>query len=384
MQPLHISVPDEVLDDLKQRLARTRFPGEVTGSGWDYGTNLSYLKELVEYWRTSYDWRVHERELNQFDHFKAQIDGCGIHFIHQRGKGENPRPLMLIHGWPGSFYEFHRLIPLLTDPVRNGGEAADAFSVVVPSLPGYGFSDDPRVRGVNIGRIAEMFHTLMTQVLGYDRYGVQGGDWGAFVASQMGFAYPQKVIAVHLNCVALQSPDIETNSGDEEARQARAQLQHHFANEAGYAEIQRTKPQTLAYALNDSPAGLAAWIVEKFRTWSDCDGDVERRFTKDQLLTNIMIYWVTGAIGSSMRLYYEELNRPFRLQSGERVEAPTAVAVFPREIANPPRNWAAQAYNLKRWTMMPRGGHFAALEEPAALANDLRLFYRELDQRQEL
>jgi|SRR5579875_205900 pimeloyl-ACP methyl ester carboxylesterase len=378
MQRLRISVPDQVLEDLKQRLVRTRWPGEVRASGWDYGTNLGYLKELVEYWIGRYDWRAQERELNRFDHYKAEVDGLGIHFIHQRAIGENPRPLMLIHGWPGSFYEFHQLIPLLTDPMGNSTEATDTFSVVVPSLPGYGFSDDPKVPGMNISRIAEIFHKLMTQVLGYRRYGVQGGDWGAFVASQMGFAYPGNVIGVHLNCVALQSPDTDKSPHNEEARQALAQLQRHYANEAGYAEIQRTKPQTLAYALNDSPAGLAAWIVEKFRTWSDCDGNPERRFTKDQLLTNIMIYWLNAAIGSSMRLYYEELNHPFRLRSGERVEAPTAVAVFPKEIATPPRSWAAQAYNLKRWTVMPRGGHFAAMEEPQLLADDIRAFYRDL------
>jgi pimeloyl-ACP methyl ester carboxylesterase len=378
MQPFRISVPDELLDDLKQRLARTRWPGEVTGSGWDYGTNLSYIVELVEYWRTRYDWRAQERELNRFDQFKAEIDGLPIHFVHQRGAGTSPRPLMLVHGWPGSFYEFHQLVPLLTDPLHNGGGAADAFSVVVPSLPGYGFSGDPGVPGVNITRIAGVFHKLMTQVLGYRRYGVQGGDWGAFVASRMGFAYPDNVTGIHLNCVAQQSPDEQDNPG-EEGRQFIAALERHYANEAGYAEIQRTKPQTLSYALNDSPAGLAAWIVEKFRTWSDCEGDLERRFTKDQLLTNIMIYWVSGAIGSSMRLYYEELNHPFRLQSGEKIEVPTAVAVFPKEIATPPRNRAAQAYNLKRWTVMPRGGHFAAMEEPVALAQDIRAFYREVD-----
>ncbi len=381
MESFHIQVPDEVLDDLKRRLAQTRWPGEVTGSGWTYGTNLAYLRELGEYWRTRYDWRAQERELNRFDHFKAEVDGIRIHFVHQRGTGPNPRPLMLIHGWPGSFYEFQQIIPLLTDPVANGGGPADAFSVVVPSLPGYGFSDDPRQPGMNITRIGELFRKLMTQVLGYQRFGVQGGDWGAFVASRMGFAYPENVIGVHLNCVTLQSPDTDRTPDSEEARQALARLQHHFANEAGYAEIQRTKPQTLAYGLNDSPAGLAAWIVEKFRTWSDCAGDPERRFSKDQLLTNIMIYWVTGAIGSSVRLYCEELNHPFRLQSGERVEVPTAVAVFPKEIANPPRSWAARAYNLKRWTVMPRGGHFAAMEEPRLLAEDIRAFYRDIDPR---
>jgi pimeloyl-ACP methyl ester carboxylesterase len=381
MQSFHISVPDELLDDLKRRLAQTRWPGEVTDSGWIYGTNLLYMKELIDYWRTRYDWRAQERELNRFDHFKAEVDGLRIHFIHQRGMGKNPRPLMLVHGWPGSFYEFHQLIPLLTDPVANGGETTDAFSVIVPSLPGYGFSDDPAVPGVNITRIADLFHKLMTQVLGYRSYGVQGGDWGAFVASRMGFAYPENAIGIHLNCVALQSPDAPLENPDEQARQAIAALQRHYANEAGYAEIQRTKPQTLAYGLNDSPAGLAAWIVEKFRTWSDCEGDPERRFTKDQLLTNVMIYWVTGAIGSSVRLYNEELNHPFQLRRGERVEAPTAVAVFPREIATPPRSWAERAYNLKRWTVMSRGGHFGAMEEPVALAEDIRAFFRELDRK---
>jgi pimeloyl-ACP methyl ester carboxylesterase len=372
-----IAVPDEVLADLSVRLARTRWPGEVRNSGWNYGTNLSYLRDLVEYWRTRYDWRTRERELNRFAHFKADIEGIPIHFIHQAGAGRNSVPLMLVHGWPGSFYEFERIIPMLTDPAAHGGGAADSFSVVVPSLPGYGFSGDPGMRGMNIERIGHLFHALMTRVLGYDRYGVQGGDWGAFVASRMGFAYADNVIGIHLNCVALEPPDARQHPG-EDGEKFIAHLQKHYANEAGYGEIQRTKPQTLSYALTDSPVGLAAWIVEKFRAWSDCDGNPESRFTKDQLLTNVMIYWVTGSIGSSARLYFEELNDRFVLQSGQRVEAPTAVAVFPREIATPPRSWTARAYNLERWTEMDSGGHFAAMEEPAALAQDIRSFYRGL------
>jgi pimeloyl-ACP methyl ester carboxylesterase len=373
-----IAVPDEVLADLRERLVRTRFPGEVVNSGWTYGTNLAYLKELVEYWRTRYDWRAQERELNRFSHFKVGIGGARVHYIHAQGKGPSPKPLLLLHGWPGSIYEFMRIIPMLTDPAAHGGDARDAFTVVAPSLPGYGFSDDPG-GGMDPKRISEILHALMTEVLGYQRFGTQGGDWGAMVASLIGHLFTSAVIGVHVNFVALAPSEGARASdlGDDE-KKFLAALAAFRREEMGYFEIQGTKPQTIAYALNDSPAGLAAWIVEKFRTWSDCDGDMERRYTKDQLLTNVMIYWVTQSINSSMRLYYEQRHHPFRLPPGEKCQAPTAVALFPKELSRPPRRWAERVYNLKRFTEMRSGGHFAAMEEPAALAADIRVFFRDL------
>jgi microsomal epoxide hydrolase len=374
-----IAIPDDVIADLRERLGRTRLPGEVRDSGWQYGASLAYLKELIEYWRMRYDWRKHERDLNTMAHNKVPIDSCPIHFIHQPGVGPNPIPLLLLHGWPGSIAEFQQIIPMLTDPARHGGDAREAFTVVAPSLPGYGFSDDPRVPGVDVKRIAEICHELMTQVLGYQRFGVQGGDWGAIIASRIGHAYPKDVIGVHLNMVALGPAEgRKALADDAESKRFLDGMRKFSEEETGYQQIQGTKPQTLAYGLNDSPAGLAAWIVEKFRTWSDCSGDLESRFTKDQLLTNITIYWVTQSINSSTRLYYEARHGPYRLAPGERVEPPTGVALFPAELIRPPRAYAEKAYNLKRWTVMPRGGHFAAMEEPALLADDIRAFFRDI------
>jgi pimeloyl-ACP methyl ester carboxylesterase len=376
-KPFKIEIPDAVLADLRERLARTRLPDEVHDSGWEYGTNLAYLKQLIEYWRTRYDWRAHERQLNRFEHFIAPVDGRDVHFIHQPGRGPNPKPLLLIHGWPGSIYEFDRIIPMLTDPAAHGGNPADSFTVIAPSLPGYGFSGHPTTRAMNIEAISALFHKLMTEVLGYRRYAVQGGDWGAAITSRIGEVYAPSLYGIHLNMIAagpLAGRKIENPS--EAEKQFFASMEQFRTHETGYQWIQGTKPQTLAYGLNDSPAGLAAWIVEKFRTWSDCGGDVEKRFTKDQLLTNITIYWVTQTINSSTRLYYEARHHPWRPPG--RIEAPTGFAAFPGELARPPREWAERVYNIKRWTVMPSGGHFAAMEEPKLLADDIRAFFRDL------
>ncbi len=371
-----ITVPDGVFTDLKRRLERTRLPGEVAGSGWQYGTNLSYLRDLIEYWRTIYDWRARERELNRLAQYKVNIDGCGVHFIHQPGRGPDPKPLLLVHGWPGSVYEFQRIIPMLTDPAAYGGDSRDSFSIVAPSLPGYGFSDDPGA-GMNVQRMAQVFHELMTAVLGYNRFGAQGGDWGAAIVSSLGYDYPANLIGIHLNLVGVAMPPERRGKDLDDDEKVHLVRQDYWQREEmGYRWIQATKPQTLAYALNDSPAGLAAWIVEKFRTWSDCGGDVEQCFTKDQLLTNITIYWVTQSINSSMRLYYEQQHNPFRPQG--RIEVPTGAALFPKEITLPPRLWAERTYNIRRWTEMPSGGHFAAMEQPEALAAEVRAFFREL------
>ncbi len=375
-KPFRINVPDAVLRDLRERLERTRLPGEIPDSGWDYGTNLAYLKQLIEYWHDRYDWRKHEAELNRFAQFKADIDGLGIHFIHEPGRGRNPMPLLLSHGWPGSVYEFVQIIPMLTDPAAHGVPEGQAFTVVAPSLPGYGFSDHPRTRGVNIQAIAELFHKLMTDVLGYERYAAQGGDWGAAITSRLGEVHGDSLYGIHLNSVFVGRRAHEEGEGlTDEEKLFLADMDRFRREETGYQWIQGTKPQTLAYALNDSPAGLAAWIVEKFRTWSDCGGDVERRFTKDQLLTNVTIYWVTESINSSTRLYYEARHHPWQPDPRKRIETPTGAAIFPGEILRPPRRWAEAVFNIQRWTVMPRGGHFAAMEEPGLLADDIRAFF---------
>ena len=381
VQPFKVEVPDEVLEDLRERLDRTRWPDGIPDSGWDYGTSLGYIKELVYYWRTGFDWRAQEEAINRFAHFRASVDGLGIHFIHERGKGPNPLPLILTHGWPSTFYEMYKIIPLLTDPAGHGGDPADAFDVVVPSGPGYGFSDRPTQRGMNVPAMADAWARLMTEELGYHRYGAHGGDWGAFVTARLGFAHPDQVVGIHVTAVSGLAAYLGPGSPElsEAERKLLEERERWFQEEGGYSHIQRTKPQTLSYGLNDSPVGLAAWIVEKFRTWSDCDGDVENRYTKDEILTNVMIYWVSQTIGSSTRFYYENHHIPWTLKQGERIEVPCGVAVFPQEIVGrPPREWAERSYNVQRWTEMPRGGHFAALEEPQLLVEDMREFFRPL------
>ena len=306
------------------------------------------------------------------------LDGLGIHFVHVRGKGPAPLPLILSHGWPGSFVEMTKIIPMLTDPAAHGGRAEDAFDVVVPSLPGYGFSDRPTVQGMNPGKIADLWAALMDE-LGYSRFGAQGGDWGSAVSIALGLRHPERLIGIHLNYIAgrfLLGGTLNQPPEDESARAYFEQLRNWYEAEGGYSHEQGTKPQTLSYALNDSPVGLLAWIIEKFRAWSDCEGDVENVFTRDELLTNVMVYWVTGTISSSMRLYAESRQRPIGLSQSNRVKPPVALALFPKEIPIPPRALAERGLNLVRWTEMPRGGHFAAMEQPELLANDLREFFQ--------
>jgi microsomal epoxide hydrolase len=378
MRPFTLQVPDEVLRDLRERLGRVRWPDEVPGSGWSYGTDLSYLKELVAYWRDGYDWRRHEAELNRFRQFMAPLAGIDVHFIHEPGVGPAPLPLLLSHGWPGSIVEFQRLIPMLTDPGHHGGDPADAFTVVAPSLPGYTLSFRPNQPRFGVVEIADVFAALMTDVLGYPRFAAHGGDWGAFATSCLGVAHPERLVGIHVNLLGIQRSVQPTASATPEEKAYFAQLEQWLREETGYLWIQGTKPQTLAYGLTDSPVGLAAWIIEKFRTWSDCGGDVERRFTRDVLLTNIMLYWVTGAIGSSFWPYYARHHNPWPITERRPVTVPTAYAAFPCEIIRPPRSLAERVYNIRRWTSMPSGGHFAALEEPELLAADLRAFFRDL------
>jgi len=380
VQPFEIQVPEETLADLNERLAQTRWPDELPGTGWDYGTNMDYLKELVDYWQNSFDWRAQEEAINRFSHFKADVDGLGIHFIHQKGVGPDPMPLVLTHGWPGSFFEMSKITPLLADPASHGGDAADAFHVVTPSMPGYGFSDHPTKPGMHVLRVSDLWVKLMKDGLGYDRFGAQGGDWGASVTAYLGFAYPENLIGIHLTSMVRPTPYMGPGSAPlSEAEQALMnQREEWMQAEGGYSHIQGTKPQTLSYGLNDSPVGLAAWLVEKYRGWSDCGGDVESRFTKDDLLTTITIYWAAQIINSSTRLYYETARHPWDMKQGERISVPAAMAVFPGEISLPPREWGERSYNVTRWTEMPSGGHFAALEEPEKLAEDIRAFFRPL------
>jgi len=370
VSPFVIRVPDAALADLRERLARARFPDELDGSGWAYGTNLAYLKSLVAYWRDRFDWRAQERKLNQFEQFTTTIDGLRIHFLHRRSKQPGALPLLILHGWPGSFVEFAKIIGPLTE---------DAFDVVIPSLPGFGFSDKPRQPGFSATRIAAIEAALMAR-LGYTRYGVQGGDWGSIIGTRVALDDAPHVAGLHLNMCRAAPPSgtANPNEGLSAADLARLKVIESFqTEETGYSRIQGTKPQTIGYALNDSPVGLAAWIVEKFRTWCDCDGSPENVFTKDELLTNITLYWVTGTAASSARIYYETAHAQ-PAPATWRVEVPTACASFPKEIIWSPRRWMETRYNLTRWTEMPRGGHFAALEQPELLVADVRAFFRDL------
>jgi pimeloyl-ACP methyl ester carboxylesterase len=383
LNPFKISIAADVLEDLQLRLKRTRWSYQVEGTGWDSGTDVNYLKELVGYWLDGYDWAVHERALNRFAHFKTDVDGLGIHFIHERGKGPDPFPLILTHGYPDSFLRFTKIIPMLTDPAAFGGRAEDAFDVVVPDLPGYGFSDRPRQHGA-IFQVQDLWAHLMTDVLGYERFVAHGGDWGSTVTERLARSHSQAVAAIHLTDVPF--GHLFEKPGDLSAAERKFfdESRAWLPAEGAYSSIQSSKPQSLAAGLNDSPAGLAAWIVEKFRGWSDCGGDIETRFTKDELLTQVMIYWATESIGTSFLPYYDAGHARARTWVKEAVKnllgssrVPTAFALFPKDLSHPPREWAERFFNVQRWTPMPRGGHFAAMEEPELLAADLRDWFRQ-------
>lgn len=393
-QLFRIATPQAALDDLHARLARTRLPDTTRGAAWHLGTDLDYMRELLAYWQHGFNWREQETKLNRFDHFRVTLDGFGVHFVYVRGRGPHPLPLLLTHGWPGSFFDMYGLIPLLTDPGAHGGNPADAFDVVIPSLPGYGYSDRPLEAGF-ASRIPGLWVKLM-ETLGYGRFAAHGVDIGSSVCNLLGVHYPDNVLGIHVTYPAepYLGPGAPPLSDDERRFLAgRAPGQE---AEGAYTHMQRTKPLTLSYGLNDSPVGLAAWLVEKYRAWSDCGGDIERRFSKDEVLTTVMIYWLTETIGSSFRLYRDwalgaESNphawehrddipggvasKP--LAAGEFVRAPAALALFPADPpASMPREWATRGYSdLRRFTRMPRGGHFPALEEPELLARDLRAFF---------
>ena len=379
IDPFTINVPDSTLTDLTSRLARTRMPDEPDGAGWQLGTNQAYLRQLVDYWRDDFDWRAQERRLNRFDQFKTTIDGLDIHFVHQRSKEPGAFPLILTHGWPGSFAEFSKVIGPLTDPVAHGGRAEDAFHVVVPSIPGYGFSERPSQLGYGRDRTAAIFAELMSR-LGYENYGAQGGDLGAGISRSLALNDRTHVAGLHLNLCSAEPPDPENPTvgiPPAEVALMRERAAFWTDEERGYSHMHSTKPQTLGYSLNDSPVGLAAWIVEKYRSWCDCEGNPETKFTKDELLTSITIYWVTETATSAARYYYEGRHSGAPPNT-QRVEVPTACAAFPKEFRFTPRVWLEARYNLTRFTMMPSGGHFAASEEPALLVDDLRAFFRTL------
>ena len=377
-EPFVVAVEQPVLDDLSARLRATRWPDSVPGSGWDYGTDRDYLQDLCRYWADGFDWRRAEARLNAHPHFLTEVDGERLHYLHARSPHSGAVPLLLTHGWPGSVVEFLSVIGPLVDPPAYGGDPADAFSVVCPSIPGYAWSGPTRQRGWDIRRVAAALATLMAE-LGYERYGAQGGDWGAIATAHLGVLDAEHLLGLHLNMANAPRP---SGSDDElltdEERADLAEMRAFRKDETGYQAIQGSKPQSLAYGLNDSPAGLAGWIVEKFRTWSDCGGDLDAAFDRDDLLANLTTYWVTGTAGSAARLYYETFRSGQPVMPSSRVEVPTAVARFPREIYRPPRAWVEAAFDLRRWTVMPRGGHFAALEQPELLVEDVRAFFRDL------
>ena len=373
-----INVPDEDIQDLKDRLRRTRWPSRVDGIGWEQGTDIDYMQDIVEYWLNSYDWRAQEARLNESPQFVANVDGQDIHFVHKRARQGNGLPVVLVNGWPSSFVELVPLVPLLADPQSHGGDPDDAFDVIIPSIPGYGFSPAPTEKGMSLPEVAKLFAKLMDG-LGYSRYGVQGGNFGATFATHMSRFNPKKVVGIHLNFVTLHIPTprrVLDGKPTDEDREYIDALNEYRTKEGAYGLINRTKPQSLGYGLNDSPAGLAAWILEKFRAWGGCGRDIDKAFSRDDLLTNVSVYWFTQTITSACRLYWE--SSPLKFEPGEIVPAPCGVARFPEDPIYPTRSWTEMYYHIKRWVEMPAGGHFPGLEQPHALAREIREFFREL------
>jgi pimeloyl-ACP methyl ester carboxylesterase len=380
-RPFRVDVPDQTLAKIKARVADYPWHEMPDDGGWAYGSNLDTMRALCDYWVHGFDWRKQEAAINRFDHWIAPVDGIDLHYIHERGSGQEPMPLLVSHGWPGSVVEFLDIIEPLAHPERFGGDVADAFDVIAPSLPGFGFSGRPP-RPFGPRRIAGVFQSLMTDSLGYDSYLAQGGDWGAAISSWLGLEHGPACKAIHINCLTMRSADGPQTPQEHEwaERFTREQLM-----EDGYRTQQATKPQTLSYAMMDSPVGIAAWLIEKFHGWSDIRGDdIESVYSKDLLLTNIMVYIVTRTFNTASWIYYGRREEGGRVLSpdGRRVEVPTGCAVFPAEMLQwPPRSYVERIYNVQHWTEMPRGGHFAALEEPALLVEDIRAFARQLRQR---
>ena len=369
-QPFTINIPQTTLDDLRRRIARTRWTPEVEGVGWDYGTNLGYMKALADYWLNQYDWRKQEAALNQFAHFKADIDGVNVHFIHERGKGPNPTPIILTHGWPDSFYRFHKVIPMLTDPAKYGGDPADSFDVIVPSVPGFGFSDR---KAMSEEAIADLWVKLMRDVLGYQTFVAAGGDVGAIVTKSLAFKYPQVITAIHLTDVGYPTGQEDFSTMAPAELEFAQFIQQWWMSQGAYSMMHMTKPQTLAYSLSDSPVAWAAWAMILLHSGGE-NGD--RIKSRDELLTNLTLYWVTETIGSSIRSYYEGAQAEPLIKPGQRVEVPSAVAHCLQD-APLPREWAERQVNLQYYSELP-AGHFAAWEAPEAFARDLRQAFRQL------
>ena len=374
--PYRIDIPQATIDDLRARLAATRWPDAVDGAGWAYGADLDYMKSLVAHWHTGYDWYATQNRLNGLNHVSVEVDGLSVHAVHERGTGPNPIPLLILHGWPSSFVQMLPLIPLLTDPAAHGGDPADSFDVVVASLPGYGFSDRPTKPGMHLGAMAELMIRVMHE-LGYERFGLRGGDLGAGVARSIAITRPDAVVGLHTGGTNAWVQHVPEDLSEAE-REFAARAEEYSRFEAAYATLQATKPQTLSFGLNDSPAGLAAWIVEKFRRWGDTGGDVESRFSRDDLLTNITIYWVTETIGSSVRLYYELFQAMAEGGGWGKPDVPTAMLMPSTDLFPTPREWVERTGRVDRWTEIDTGGHFIEQEEPQLVAEDLRAFFRNL------
>ena len=379
MNPFKLEIPSQEIDDLGQRLRSRRLPDQAPAGPWAYGTDVDFLDSLCAYWEDGFDWRAQEARLNRHEQFKTEINGIDLHVLHAPGNsagGVTPMPLLLCHGWPGSVFEFSHLIDRLTDPASFGGRAEDAFTVIAPSLPGYTLSFQPGQRRVGLAEMAEIFSTLMIERFGYKRFGVQGGDWGSFVASMVGYQQPGETAGVHLNLLPLRRPENPEPRDEHERRYLQEELPKWIREETGYQWIQGTRPQTLAFGLNDSPAGLAAWIAEKFWAWTDHGGDPTDAVDRDDILAGISLYWFTQCIGASFWPYYERMHEAHPLPQGKTIDVPVGYTEFPREILRPPRSLAAGQYtNIQRWTEMGRGGHFAALEQPDALVAEIRAFF---------
>lgn len=366
-KPFVLRVPDTVIADLRERLARTRWPDEPPLEPWSTGTSMSHAKRLIEYWRTGFEWRAWEAKLNAFRQYTVPIGGIDLHFIHEPGRRPDAMPLLISHGWPGSVFEFYKLIPMLTEH----------FTVIAPSLPGYSLSFKPGQKRFGVEDIAGVFAGLITDVLGYARFSAQGGDWGTFITSVLRHRYPEPLTGIHLNLLAGQREPVPVKSPTAEESKYFAEPDHWLKKERGYQWIRGRGPQTLAFGLSDSPSGLTAWIVEKFRFWTDCGGNPENAVSRDEILANISLYWLTGSIGASFWPYYARLHGPWPIPDGETVRVPTSYAEFPKEILHPPRSIAERTYsNVQRWSVMQRGGHFVALEQPDALAYEIREFFR--------
>jgi microsomal epoxide hydrolase len=385
LTPFRLHINDQAIADLKQRLALSRFPDQAPGDPWAFGSSVSFMRELCDYWQHKFDWRAQEDVLNQYEQYKVALHGIDVHFIRAPGvvaQGQpEPMPLLLAHGWPGSVFEFPDLIDRLTNPVKYGQPASDAFTVIAPSLPGYGLSFVAGQARFGVPDIASCFADLMTQTLGYKRFGVQGGDWGSMIASLIGYQQPEQTVGVHLNMMPLRRDKPHPPANEAEARYLNEELPAFQKEESGYQWIQGTRPQTLSFGLNDSPLGLAAWVTEKFRAWTDCDGDPLNALTYDQMLRHISLYWFTGCIGASFWPYYHRMHSSWPVPAGKTIDVPVGYTQFPHEIYRPPRSLAEHQYtDIRRWTEMPKGGHFAAMEQPDLLATEIREFFRPLRQ----